>query len=107
MKMNEEWRNELVTKGAAYDALANLDQYAELGECLDAIKGLPSTQPQLDEWCDTCKEYDQERHCCPRFNRVIRTTLDDVKRDAYKHGKSKGIKRGMAIAKRKHEEQST
>lgn len=28
-------------------------------------------------------------------------------RDAYKHGKSKGIKRGMAMAKRKHEEQST
>lgn len=28
-------------------------------------------------------------------------------RDAYKHGKSKGIKRGMAIARRKHEEQST
>lgn len=28
-------------------------------------------------------------------------------REAYKHGKSKGIKRGMAIAKRKHEEQST
>ena len=28
--------------------------------------------------------------------------------DAYKHGKSKGIKRGMAIAaRRKHEEQST
>lgn len=43
--MNEEWRNELVTKGTAYDALANLDQYAELGECLDAIKDLPSEQP--------------------------------------------------------------
>ena len=28
-------------------------------------------------------------------------------RAAYKHGKSKGIKRGMAIARRKHEEQST
>ena len=29
-------------------------------------------------------------------------------RDAYKHGKSKGIKRGMAIAaRRKHEEEST
>lgn len=42
--MSEEWRNELVTKGTAYDALANLDQYAELGECLEAIKGLPHAQ---------------------------------------------------------------
>ena len=25
--MDKDWRNELVTKGTAYDALANLDQY--------------------------------------------------------------------------------
>lgn len=28
-----------------------------------------------DEWCTDCKEYDHERHCCPRFNRVIRTAI--------------------------------
>lgn len=33
--------------------------------------------------------------------------IDKVVKEAYKHGKSKGIKRGMAIARRKHEEQST
>ena len=53
---------------------------------------------RLDEWCDTCKEYDQERHCCPRFNHVIRTMLDDVRKEAYKHGKSKGIKKGIAMS---------
>ena len=74
---------------------------------LEAIDAQPTVEPQLDEWCDDCAEYDKERHCCPRFNRVIRTTLDDVRKDAYKLGKSKGIKRGMAIAKRKHEEEST
>ena len=56
---------------------------------------------RLDEWCDDCKEYDKENHSCPRFNRVIRETLDDVRKEAYKHGKSKGIKRGMAMARRK------
>lgn len=31
------------------------------------------------EWCFDCKEYDQERHCCPRFNRVIRNTVEEIK----------------------------
>ena len=44
------------------------------------LEDLPSTQPEyrLDEWCTDCKEYDKERHCCPRWNRVIRDTLQDV-----------------------------
>ena len=32
--------------------------------------------PVLDEWCTDCKEYDHERNCCPRFNRVIRSAMD-------------------------------
>ena len=35
-------------------------------------------QPELNEWCSDCKEYDHERHCCPRFNRVIRETLEEI-----------------------------
>ena len=42
------------------------------------ILNLPSAQPELDEWCTDCKEYDQERHCCPRWNRVIRNALKDA-----------------------------
>ena len=33
---------------------------------------------KYDEWCDDCKEYDKERHSCPRWNRVIRQTVDDM-----------------------------
>jgi hypothetical protein len=48
-------------------------------DCMQIIHELPSAQPYaLDEWCDTCKEYDSERHCCPRWNRVIRTALNEV-----------------------------
>lgn len=39
---------------------------------------------KLDEWCMDCKEYDHERKCCPRYNRVIRQTLDE----AYAHGET-------------------
>lgn len=45
----------------------------------------PSAQPEysMDEWCTDCTEYDQERHCCPRFNRVIRETVDEVKNNQW------------------------
>ena len=41
---------------------------------IDALK-----QPELhyDEWCETCKEYDAERHRCPRFNKVIKATVQE------------------------------
>lgn len=44
----------------------------------DVIEHLPPAQPDMDEWCTDCKEYDQERHCCLRFNRVIRETLKEA-----------------------------
>lgn len=67
--------------------------YSLYQKVLDVFSNLPSAEPKLDEWCTDCKEYDQERHCCPRWNRVIRETLKDVKRkkgrwqitDAYPH----------------------
>lgn len=34
-----------------------------------------------DEWCHDCKEYNQENHCCPRFNKVIRTAIKEMKND--------------------------
>lgn len=41
----------------------------------------PSAQPySLDEWCEDCKEYDHEKHCCPRYNRVIRDAMKMRKR---------------------------
>lgn len=48
-------------------------------DVLDHLCAMPSAQPNLDEWCDDCKEYDNERHSCPRWNRVIRQTVEDMK----------------------------
>lgn len=31
------------------------------------------------EWCDTCKEYDQEAHCCHRWSKVINNTVKEIK----------------------------
>lgn len=54
--------------------------YSFYQKVLDVFSKLPSAEPYLDEWCTDCKEYDHERHCCPRWNRVIRETLKDVER---------------------------
>ena len=31
------------------------------------------------EWCTDCKEYDQENHCCHRWTKVIRQTVEEMK----------------------------
>lgn len=46
---------------------------AEIEAFDTAIDALKREQP--DEWCDDCKEYDTEKKCCPRFNRVIRGAM--------------------------------
>lgn len=48
------------------------------GKMIELIDDQPTADPGLDEWCTDCKEYDHGKHCCPRFNRVIRETLEEV-----------------------------
>ena len=90
---------DLIDRQAAMDALARIfDQCEEIEAHLpkgdpditgykmfpdymivwEYLHQLPSAETELDEWCTDCKEYDHERHCCPRWNRVIRETLKDV-----------------------------
>lgn len=53
-------------------------KFSALAEVREMISELPSAQPDLDEWCTDCKEYDDKRHCYPRWNRVIRQALKDA-----------------------------
>lgn len=45
---------------------------------LSLINDAPTVEQPIDEWCTSCKEYDKEKNCCPRFNKVIRETLKDA-----------------------------
>ena len=74
--------DDLISRQAAIEKLtSNLTYMHTFGadRSIDLIEELPSAQPNLDEWCDDCKEYDKERHSCPRWNRVIRETVEDMK----------------------------
>ena len=79
----------LISLNAAINALIGLTDiflnnlpptiYKE--DAIKAVKALPSAQPEPEEfeWCHTCREYDQEKHCCHRWTKVIRKTVDDMK----------------------------
>lgn len=51
-------------------------------KCYDAlkevIKALEQEQKAINEWCTDCKEYDHEKHCCPRFSQVIKSTVQEM-----------------------------
>ena len=47
-------------------------------------------EPVEFEWCHDCKEYDQNAHCCHRWTKVIRNTVNDLKTQGYesvRHGR--------------------
>jgi hypothetical protein len=57
--------------------------YVERDDVLKALEQQSCYNP--DEWCHDCSEYDQEKHCCPRFNRVIRNTVEEMKQPKMGH----------------------
>ena len=91
--------DDLISREAALDVLNELarDRFTikdTFQIYLDALKDadlkirqMPTAEPELDEWCTDCKEYDSERHHCPRFNRVIRETMKEVKEAEPRKGK--------------------
>lgn len=61
----------------AIDAWDQQDLYLPI-HFKQVLEELPSAQQEF-EWCHDCKEYDQERHCCPRWTKVIRRTVEELK----------------------------
>jgi hypothetical protein len=53
----------------------------EIIENLEAISKALEQEPQTFKWCTDCKEYDQEKHCCHRWSKVIRDTVEEMKQE--------------------------
>lgn len=45
-----------------------------------AIKALEQ-EPKTFKWCTDCREYNQEKHCCYRYSKVIRNTVEEMKQE--------------------------
>ena len=57
--------------------------YVERDDVLKALERQPCYNP--DEWCKTCKEYNHDKHCCPRYNKVIRNAVEEMKQPKVGH----------------------
>ena len=55
----------------------------EIDNCISDLVNAPDAELEVFEFCasgkNPCKEYDQQNHCCHRWTKVIRQTVEDVK----------------------------
>lgn len=84
--------NTLLTKRDLLERFCEIDKEYEghpwnLLQILANINILIGEEPcyNLDEWCHDCSEYDQSKHYCPRFNRIIRNTVKEIKKSKTGH----------------------
>lgn len=57
----------------------------EYEEFLDMAVEAIEQEPQTFEWCTDCREYDQKKHCCHRWSKVIRSTVEEIKQPKTGH----------------------
>jgi hypothetical protein len=82
-----------ISRQAAIDALDKrfdeipMEQTTEILLLRKDLRTLPPVQPKYNtsEWCKTCKEYNQDKHCCPRYNKVIRNAVEEMKEPKVGH----------------------
>ena len=76
--------DETITKKQAIEAITDeLDRIDHVPQWIfdrleRAIRKLPSAEEESFEWCTDCKEYDQEAHCCHRWSKMIRKTIEEL-----------------------------
>ena len=56
-------------------------QYDNTMLALDMAMKALEQEPQTFKWCTDCREYDQEKHCCHRWSKVIRNTVEEMKQE--------------------------
>ena len=72
--------SDCISRQAVLELIADYD--LSMGQVVKGIHDLPSVTPQEPKtfkWCTDCKEYDQEKHCCHRWSKNIRDTIEEMK----------------------------
>lgn len=72
--------DDLISRQAAIDDIWTVSPLVRLDrKWVDRwLRQLPSAEEESFEWCTDCKEYDQEAHCCHRYSKMIRKTLEEM-----------------------------
>lgn len=58
-----------------------VDIHGEIEGDYEIVRKYEEPESQTFKWCETCKEYDQEKHCCHRWSKVIRDTVEEMKQE--------------------------
>jgi hypothetical protein len=85
--MTREEKTNLLNELLEYEEnndIGNLTR-AERREFQQWINEALEQEPQTFEWCHNCKEFDHDKHCCPRFNKVIRNAVEEIKHPKTAH----------------------
>jgi hypothetical protein len=53
----------------------------EFNEILNLATKALEQEPRTFKWCTDCREYDQEKHCCHRWSKAIRNTVEEMKQE--------------------------
>ena len=80
-----------IVEGVCVMLLGECKTHVEDGDEVDAIlkcnkyikKALSEMEYHYGEHCSNCKEYDKERHSCPRFNDVIASTIRELEQSTF------------------------
>lgn len=65
----------------ANDDMISVEKAIGADCCIELIRVMPSAEPDdaaLHESCTDCPLYDHDRHSCPRFNKVIPVTIQEI-----------------------------
>ena len=71
-----------VSRQEVLELIADYD--LSMGQVVRGIHALPSVtlqEPKTFKWCTDCREYDQEKHCCHRWSKAIRDTVEEMKQE--------------------------
>ena len=65
------------------DSSDTAEYFAKYGTGILAVRKedidkMPSAEDESFEWCTDCKEYDSEAHCCHRWSKIIRKTVEEM-----------------------------
>jgi len=74
-KTHVEDGDEAFSSTREVDAILKCNKYIK--------KALREMEYHYGEHCSNCKEYDKERHSCPRFNDVIASTIRELEQSAF------------------------
>ncbi len=80
LKASSDYHSELCEECKFYPNCDHMTQ-DDLTELTIKDLEVLEQEPQTFKWCTGCNEYNQEKHCCHRWSKVIRNTVEEMKQE--------------------------